>query len=74
MSRFVIEARNNSESNVYIQSAALDGRPLDSPWFFFADLADGGKLVLEMGSEPNKDWGRAEGAAPPSMSTDLRRW
>ena len=65
--QFVIEARNNSPENVYIQSATLDGKPLNRPWFPHADLVDGGSLILEMGPEPNTKWGSAPGAAPPSI-------
>lgn len=65
--QFVIEARNNSKENLYIQSATLDGKPLTKPWLYHAELVDGGKLVLEMGSKPNKAWGSAPGAAPPSI-------
>jgi len=54
---FVIEARGNSPKNVYVQSATLDGRPLRGPWLPAKDLQDGGTLVLEMGPEPNKQWG-----------------
>ncbi len=66
--KFVIEAKNNSKNNIYIQSATLDGKPLNKPWFYHRQLADGGKLVLQMGQEPNKKWGSAPGATPPSMT------
>jgi len=62
---FTIEARNNGPRNVYVQSATLDGKPLERPWFYQSDLADGGTLVLEMGPEPNKAWGAGLDAAPP---------
>jgi len=65
---FVIVAHHNSETNIYIQSATLNGKPLNQPWFSHADIAGGGKLVLEMGPAPNRNWGGAPGAAPPSMS------
>jgi predicted alpha-1,2-mannosidase len=65
---FVIEARNVSDKNKYIQSATLDGRPLNKPWFEHADLTRGGKLTLEMGPRPNEKWGSAPEAVPPSMS------
>ncbi|MHC4743844.1 MAG: GH92 family glycosyl hydrolase [Planctomycetota bacterium] len=65
---FVIEAKNNSAENIYVQSAALDGHALNKPWFYHRQLVDGGKLVLEMGPEPNKKWGSAAQAAPPSMT------
>jgi predicted alpha-1,2-mannosidase len=65
---FVISANNNSEKNIYIQSAALNGKPLDKPWFSHADIANGGRLVFQMGPSANKNWGSAPGAAPTSMS------
>jgi predicted alpha-1,2-mannosidase len=65
---FVIEARNVSDKNKYIQSATLNGRPLNKPWFEHADLTRGGRLTLEMGPRPNEKWGSAPEAAPPSMS------
>ncbi len=65
---FEITATNNSDSNLYIQSATLNGKPWNKPWFAHADIADGGKLVLTMGPTPNRQWGSAPEAAPPSMS------
>ena len=65
---FEIVARNNSETNVYIQSATLNGKPWNKSWFAHKDIADGGKLELIMGSAPNKSWGSSPEAAPPSMS------
>lgn len=67
---FVIEAKNNSKENKYIQSATLNGKPLDKPWFDHSVIANGGKLVLQMGPEPNKSWGSREEDAPPSMSSN----
>lgn len=64
---FVIVARNVSDENKYIQSATLNGRPLNRPWFRHAEIADGGELVLEMGPRPNRSWGSDAGAAPPSF-------
>lgn len=66
--KFIIETKNNSKKNKYIQSATLDGKPLNKPWFYHRQLVDGGKLVLHMGPEPNKQWGSAPEAAPPSMT------
>jgi putative alpha-1,2-mannosidase len=65
---FVIVANNNSEKNLYIQSATLNGKPLNKPWFSHADIANSGRLVFQMGPAPNKSWGSAPDAAPPSMS------
>ena len=65
---FTITARNVSAQNKYIQSATLNGKPWDKPWFAHSDLAAGGTLVLTMGPRPNLAWGSAPEAAPPSMS------
>ena len=65
--KFIIEARNNSKENIYIQFARLDGKDLNKPWFYHSELVDGGTLVLQMGSEPNMKWGSAPHAAPPSI-------
>ena len=53
---FVIEARNASPENKYIQSATLNGEPLNSPWFPH-EAVKGGRLVLEMGPRANTSWG-----------------
>lgn len=41
----------------YIQSARLNGQPLDHPWIAHDEIAAGGTLELEMGILPNKAWG-----------------
>ncbi len=64
----IIEAKNNSDKNCYIQSATLNGQPWNKPWFSHDDIANGGKFIFKMGSEPNLNWGSAPDAAPPSMS------
>ncbi len=63
---FTIEAHGCSLVNKYIQSAQLNGEKLDRPWFTHEALMAGGKLELEMGPLPNKTWGSAPEAAPPS--------
>lgn len=63
--QFVIEARNNSRKNVYIQSATLNDKPLNKPWIYHSDVVKGATLVLNMGPEPNTNWGSAQDAIPP---------
>ena len=65
---FVITAKNNSPANIYIQSAKLNGAPLNKPWFSHADMINGGTLDFEMGPQPNQSWGSAPDTAPPSMT------
>jgi predicted alpha-1,2-mannosidase len=63
--QFVIKTRNNSPKNVYIQSATLNGKPLNQPWIYHSTVVKGATLVLTMGAEPNTNWGAAAEAAPP---------
>jgi predicted alpha-1,2-mannosidase len=67
---FTIIARHASAQNKYIQSAELNGKPLNKAWFRHADIANGGTLVLEMSDKPNLEWGSAPDDAPPSMSSN----
>lgn len=55
--QFTLVANNCSVVNKYIQSARLNGQPLNKPWFTHEQLVNGGKLELEMGPKPNKTWG-----------------
>ena len=66
--KFVIEADGNSQQNVYIQSATLNGKPLDKNYITYKDIADGGVMRLVMGPEPNKERGTGKDAAPFSLS------
>jgi predicted alpha-1,2-mannosidase len=62
---FVIEAPETSPSNMYVQSATLNGLALDRAWLKHEEIARGGKLVLRMGAKPSV-WGREN--RPPSMT------
>lgn len=53
---FSIVARNNSDRNIYVQKAYLNGREYKKSYIDFADIKAGGKLELVMGSKPSK-WG-----------------
>jgi predicted alpha-1,2-mannosidase len=55
---FTIEARNASRTNCYIQSATLNGMPLNQWWIRQKDVVEGGRLVLELGPTPNKEWAK----------------
>jgi predicted alpha-1,2-mannosidase len=68
--QFTIVANHVSARNKYIQSAQLNGQPLNRAWFRHADIANGGTLILEMSDHPNREWGSAAQDAPPSMSAE----
>ena len=54
---FTLIAHNVSKQNCYIQSAKLNGRPLNRPWITHDEIVNGGKLELEMDILPNQAWG-----------------
>ncbi|MDP9159644.1 MAG: GH92 family glycosyl hydrolase [Acidobacteriota bacterium] len=66
---FVVQTENNSSKNIYIQSASLNGKQLNRPWFEHAAIANGGKLEFRMGPSPNKNWGSSPDSIPASMSS-----
>jgi predicted alpha-1,2-mannosidase len=56
---FTVTASNNSPTNMYIQSAALNGAPLNVPFITWAQIQAGGTLSFDMGPTPSKwaaDW------------------
>ena len=54
---FEIEAVNNAPENKYIQSAILNGKPMNKPFIHHDEIMKGGKLVFEMGDKANRNWG-----------------
>lgn len=54
---FHIQAHHNNPKNRYIQSAKLNGKEYTKCYLDYQDIMKGGVLELEMGPNPNKDWG-----------------
>ncbi len=65
---FSVEAKNLSAENIYIQSATLNGKPLERCYLWHNEIAKGGKLVFNMGPTANKNWAVSEGERPYSMT------
>ena len=55
---FTITTVNNSVENMYIQSASLNNKALNTYWFLHDDFQKGGHLEIVLGSKPNKSWGK----------------
>jgi len=55
--KFTILTHNNSQENIYIQEALLNGEEYNKCFIDFNDIAKGGVLELYMGNTPNKNWG-----------------
>ena len=64
---FTIVANNNSQKNIYIQSVTLDGKPYDKVYITHDQMLKGGKLVFNMGEQPNKNFGKSPSSWPKSM-------
>jgi putative alpha-1,2-mannosidase len=54
---FHIEVRNYNKDNFYIQSATLNGQPLNRNWLTHQEISNGGTLIIETAAAPNKKWG-----------------
>ncbi|MDB5024877.1 MAG: alpha,2-mannosidase [Mucilaginibacter sp.] len=54
---FTITALNNSDKNIYIQGAKLNGKPYNKCYLDYKDITAGGHLELVMGPVPNEHWG-----------------
>jgi len=67
---FEIQTINNSKENKYIQSATLNGKEWNKPWFKHDDIKNGGKLIVKMGPKANREWGSSEDAVPPSLNCE----
>lgn len=69
---FTVVAKNQSPQNKYIQSATLNGKPLNEPFIRHADIAGGSTLTFVMGAQPNKKWGVRKSATHGMARSDRR--
>lgn len=60
---FTVVAKNNSDRNIYVQSARLNGKVLKNSYIDFNNIRHGGTLELVMGPKPSK-WGAAPACRP----------
>ncbi|MDM4718703.1 GH92 family glycosyl hydrolase [Micromonospora sp. WMMA1363] len=65
--KIVVNARNNSASNVYVQSLKVNGKRHDRTWISHDELTGGAVLDFTMGSRPSS-WGTGEKALPTSIT------
>ncbi len=54
---FTVQAIDYSSDNKYIQSATINGKPLEKPLITHHQILEGGTLQLVMGPKANKTWG-----------------
>lgn len=66
---FEIIARGNSETNIYVQNATLNGENHSKNYIKHSDIIQGGILILQMGSNPSSEWGTGADDLPSSITT-----
>jgi len=65
--QFNIQAKNNSKTNIYIQSVSLNGEDYSKSFITHKDILKGGTLVFKMGPKPNKAFGKNMEDRPKSI-------
>lgn len=69
---FVINAKNNSAENLYVQKAKLNGKTYTKNYLNHTDITNGGIFDLKMSSEPNKNKGIDASDFPYSMTNEFK--
>ena len=54
---FTIIANDNTKTNDYIQSATLNGKPMNRAWLYHDELVKGGVLEFHLADKANQQWG-----------------
>ncbi|MCF8242491.1 MAG: GH92 family glycosyl hydrolase [Melioribacteraceae bacterium] len=64
--KFIIESKNNSAENYFIQNSQLNGDDYSKSFINHEKINSGGELIFTLGSEPNEQWGIGDDNLPPS--------
>jgi predicted alpha-1,2-mannosidase len=67
---FTVVAENVGPENIFVQSATLNGRPLDTPAIHHTDIVAGGTLNFVMGAQPSA-WGTGGEFDPAAAAREL---
>lgn len=70
--RFVIDASNNSQENVYIQHATLNGKNFTKNYLTFDQIRGGGTFKLQMSDTPNTKRGISTSDTPSSLTKNQK--
>src|SRR3569833_655040 len=68
--KVVINAPNNSDSNLYINSMSVNGKPYDLNWLSHTALIQGAVINYNMSATPNKQRGVKDADVPYSLSNE----
>jgi predicted alpha-1,2-mannosidase len=63
---FTVEAVKKAAGDIYVQSATLNGKPLERAWITHDEIVNGGVLRFRLGPQPNEKWGISGLPSPDS--------
>ncbi|MDB4925278.1 GH92 family glycosyl hydrolase [Mucilaginibacter sp.] len=61
---FTVQAVNNSDKNIYIQSITLNGKNYKNGYITHKQMMQGGTMIMTMGSKPNYNFGTSAANRP----------
>ncbi|MDT0212405.1 GH92 family glycosyl hydrolase [Rothia sp. ARF10] len=67
----VIDAPENSASNVYVRGVRVNGKAQSKSWLSHDQISAGGTIEFDMGATPSS-WGTGADDAPPSVTQGTR--
>lgn len=65
--RLEVVAHRGAATDQYIQSVTFNGKPHTRSWFNHREIVNGARIVFEMGSKPNLEFGSQAADIPPSL-------
>jgi predicted alpha-1,2-mannosidase len=68
--KVVINAPNNSDDNIYVNSLTVNCKPYDFNWLGYKTLTQGGTFNFNMSPKPNKKRGVKDADFPYSLSNE----
>lgn len=71
--KFVIDAKNNNDKNVYIKETKLNGKNYSKNYITHGEIMNGGKLIFKMSDTPNEKRGIEEKDFPYSYSSEKQK-
>lgn len=65
-----VVAHRSAPTDQYIQSITFNGKPYTRSWFNHRDIVNGGRIIFQMGSQPNLEFGSRPSDIPPSLTLE----
>lgn len=71
--KLIINASNNNNDNLYVQSVTFNGKAYTKNYFNHFDLQKGGTINIQMTQKPNKKRGINQADLPYSFSNEINK-